>query len=158
VFGASDFFAVFQQFLVTLGVPIAVWAGIMVGDVLLRKKDYSSAELFNRDGRYGAFAAVPLAIMAAGTAVGWGFIVNGLEEARFLNWLGYLMGSVGGKAGPWADANLGVVLALGIGLLGTLVLGRRRVRAQEAVPLAPSGRSSSDRGTMGAPNAEDGAG
>ena len=38
----------------------------------------------------------------------------------------------GGRDGAWAGANLGVLAALLIGLVGHLALGRGRVRAQEA--------------------------
>ncbi|MDR2348528.1 MAG: cytosine permease [Bifidobacteriaceae bacterium] len=139
VFGQSAFFDIFKQFLITLGVPIAAWAGIMLADVLLRRQPYAEPDLFDPKGRYGAAPPTPMAIMVLGTAVGWGFVVNGFNEAWFLDWLGYLMGAVGGRDGAWAAANLGVLLALAIGFLGTLLLTRRRVQAQEALaPLPPS--------------------
>ena len=68
--------------------------------------------------------------MAAGTAVGWGLVVN--AAAPWLGWQGYLLGPLGGRDGAWAGANLGVLAALLIGLVGHLTLGRGRVRAQEA--------------------------
>ncbi|MDR3359802.1 MAG: allantoin permease [Bifidobacteriaceae bacterium] len=136
VFGSSDFFDIFQQFLITLGVPIAAWAGIMLADVALRRRPYAEADLFDRRGRYGAVPPVPMAIMLAGTAVGWGFIINNLPEAKFLNWLGYLMDLVGGKTGAWSGSNLGVLFALVIGFVGALALTRGRVRAQEALDQA----------------------
>ena len=37
VWFASDFFVPFQGFLITLGVPVAVWSAIFVADVLMRK-------------------------------------------------------------------------------------------------------------------------
>ncbi|MDR2454877.1 MAG: cytosine permease [Bifidobacteriaceae bacterium] len=138
VFGGSAFFDIFQQFLMTLGVPIAAWAGIMLADVLLRKRAYAEADLFDRRGRYGAVPPGPMAIMVVGTAVGWGFIINQLPAAGFLDWLGYLMGLVGGKDGAWAYANLGVMFALAIGFGGTMLLGRGRVRAQEALDAPPA--------------------
>ena len=39
---------------------------------------------------------------------------------------------LGGRDGAWAYANLGVLVALAVGFVGTLVLDRSRVRAQEA--------------------------
>ncbi|MDR1119085.1 MAG: cytosine permease, partial [Bifidobacteriaceae bacterium] len=148
VFGQSAFIDIFKQFLITLGVPIAAWAGIMLADTLLRRKNYADADLFDPRGRYGAAPPVPLAIMAVGTAVGWGFVVNGLAEAKFLDWLGYFMGAVGGKAGAWEYANLGVLFALVIGFAGAMILTRGRVRAQEALPLpdaVPPAVSEADR-------------
>jgi hypothetical protein len=53
-----------------------------------------------------------------------------------MSWLGYLLGplGLGGRTGAWAGANLGVLVALGAGYLGVVVLGRRRIRAQESIP------------------------
>ena len=49
----TDFIGPFQGFLITLGVPIAAWAGIFLADILLRRKDYADAELYDPKGRYG---------------------------------------------------------------------------------------------------------
>ena len=38
-----------------------------------------------------------------------------------------LLGPLGGREGAWAGANLGVLVALLIGMIGHLVLGRGRV-------------------------------
>jgi hypothetical protein len=59
---------------------------------------------------------------------------NGIN-AGWLDWQGYLLGAVGlgGKEGAWAYANLGVLVALLVGLLGTLALRRPAVRAQETI-------------------------
>jgi hypothetical protein len=68
--------------------------------------------------------------------VGWGLVTNSF--AGWLAWQGYLLGplGLGGREGSWAYANLGVLAALVIGFVGTLLLGRRTVRAQEDQPLA----------------------
>jgi nucleobase:cation symporter-1, NCS1 family len=47
---------------------------------------------------------------------------------------------LGGREGAWAYANLGVLAALVIGFLGTLLLGRRTVRAQEGKPFSGADR------------------
>jgi hypothetical protein len=69
-----------------------------------------------------------------GTAVGWGLVTN--TDAGWLAWQGYLLGplGLGGKAGAWAFANLGVLVALVIGFIGMLAIGRPAIRAQESVP------------------------
>jgi purine-cytosine permease-like protein len=130
VFGGETFSVIFQGFLITLGVPIAAWAGIMLADVLMRRQNYDDAALFNPKGRYGAVPAVPMTLMVAGTVIGWGFVTNGY--ASWLQWQGYLLGLIGGKEGEWAYANLGVLFALVIGFLGTLLLRRGAVARQEA--------------------------
>ena len=65
------------------------------------------------------------------TGLGWGLVTN--SAASWLDWQGYLLGplGLGGTSGAWAYANLGVLAALAVGFLGTLALGRGRVRAQE---------------------------
>ena len=130
VLGAKDFLGPFQGFLTTLGVVIAAWAGVMIAEVLLRRRDYDEAALFTPDGVYGSVNWEAIALVAAGTAVGWGLVVN--TAASWLGWQGYLLGPLGGRDGAWAGANLGVLAALLIGLVGHLTLGRGRVRAQEA--------------------------
>ena len=133
VFFGAGFIAEFQGFLITLGVPIAAWCGVMLADVALRRRDYAEAELFDPRGRYGDVRALPLALVVAGTALGWGLVTNGM--AGWLSWQGYLLGplGLGGKEGPWAYAGLGILLALVIGFAGTLIGSAREVRRQESL-------------------------
>jgi purine-cytosine permease-like protein len=131
VFFASDFFFQFQGFLITLGVPIAAWCGIVLADLALRRRDYAEPELFDPRGRYGSVQPVALILLVLGTFLGWGLVTN--TFAGWLDWQGYLLGVVGlgGRTGSWAFANLGVLVAFLVGLLGTLALRRSAVRAQE---------------------------
>jgi purine-cytosine permease-like protein len=129
VWFATDFFAPFQGFLITLGVPVAVWSSIFVADVVLRKQDYVEADLFSETGRYGRVNPIAIALVALGSIVGWGFVTN--TFGAWLNWQGYFMGAIGGKEGQWAYANVGVIFALLIGFFGYLLLGRSRIKAQE---------------------------
>jgi purine-cytosine permease-like protein len=129
VWFATDFFAPFQGFLITLGVPVAVWSAIFVADVVLRKRDYVEADLFSETGRYGRVNPIAIALVALGSIVGWGFVTN--TFAGWLNWQGYFMSAIGGKEGQWAYANVGVIFALLIGFFGYLLLGRSRIKAQE---------------------------
>ena len=126
----KDFFGPFQGFLITLGVPIAVWSAIFVADVLMRKVDYAEAELFTSEGRYGAWNIRSIALLIIGSIVGWGFVTN--TFASWLSWQGYFMGAIGGKSGPWAFANVGIIFALVIGFLGHIMLSRHEIREQEA--------------------------
>src|SRR6185295_11460795 len=121
VFFGSGFIGQFQGFLITLGVPIAAWCGVMLADVALRRRDYAEAELFDPRGRYGNVRVLPLTLVLAGTAIGWGLVTN--TSAGWLSWQGYLLGplGLGGKEGAWAYAGLGILVALVIGLLGTLI-------------------------------------
>ena len=130
VFSAGDFLGPFQGFLITLGVPIAAWCGVMLADVALRRRDYAEGELYDVHGRYGDVRWLPITLVVVATVLGWGLVTNSL--AGWLGWQGYLLGPLGGRDGAWAYANLGVLVALGVGFAGTLVGSRTAVRRQES--------------------------
>ena len=138
VFIAGNFLGQFEGFLITLGVPIAAWCGIMLADILLRRRDYAEAELYSPAGRYGDIRLFPIGVILVSTVIGWGLVTNGL--ASWLTWQGYLLGPVGlgGKTGAWAFANLGVLVALAIGFVATLIASPSAVRAQESAPALAS--------------------
>ncbi|MFF4209583.1 purine-cytosine permease family protein [Streptomyces sp. NPDC001796] len=131
VFFAGDFLGPFMGFLTTLGVPIAAWCGVMLADLALRRRDYAEDDLYRPQGRYGDVPLTPLLLTLAATAIGWGLVTN--TAATWLDWQGYLLGpaGLGGTSGAWAYANLGVLAALAVGFLGTLVLSRGRAHRQE---------------------------
>ena len=130
VWFADNFFYPFQGFLITLGVPVAVWSAIFVADVVMRKRAYSEVDLFNQAGRYGAWNGKSLAVMIVGTIIGWGFVTN--TFASWLSWQGYFLNLMGGKEGPWAFANVGVIFALAIGFFGHILLSRKTIAQQES--------------------------
>ena len=129
VWFAGNFIGPFQGFLITLGVPVAVWSAIFVADVIMRKRDYAEAELFDSAGRYGLINWDSIFIVVVGTIIGWGFVTNPL--ASWLSWQGYFMGAIGGKSGAWAYANVGVLFALVIGFVGHIYLSKKTVFNQE---------------------------
>ena len=131
VWFAADFLGPFIAFLITLGVPIAAWCGVFLADLALRRKDYSEPDLFDSHGRYGSFSVLSVGLMVIGTAVGWGLVVG---TDKHFDWEGYLLEPLGfgGKTDSWAYSNIGIALAFAIGLVGYVILGRSRVRAQEA--------------------------
>ena len=132
VFFATDFLGPFQSFLITLGVPLASWAGILIADILTRKRDYDEEALFDAKGRYGSWDWVSICTMVAASAVGWGLVVNMFAEAAaWNNWQGYLLGIVGGREGDWAYANLGVFFALVFSFVVTWFARRGTIRRQE---------------------------
>jgi NCS1 family nucleobase:cation symporter-1 len=135
VFFADSFINPFQSFLITLGVPLAAWAGIMIADLALRRRDYDELALFDASGRYGEWDWTSIATMAVASVVGWGLVINSFsDDASWNNWQGYLLGplGLGGRDGAWAFANLGVLFALLIGLVAGYLLRRGTVRRQEA--------------------------
>jgi purine-cytosine permease-like protein len=127
---ADNFFYPFQGFLITLGVPVAVWSAIFVADVIMRKKAYIEKDLYDAQGMYGSINKGSIALMIVGTVIGWGFVTN--TFASWLSWQGYFLGVIGGKEGAWAFANVGVIFALLIGFLGHLLLARKTISKQES--------------------------
>ncbi|WP_404385434.1 cytosine permease [Knoellia locipacati] len=145
VFVAESFINPFQSFLITLGVPLASWAGIMIADIALRKRDYDDDALFDSAGRYGAFDWVSIGTMVAASVLGWGLVVNNFaDDATWNNWQGFLLDPLGLGTfvedpagsyweGTFAYANLGVLLALVLSFVVTYVARRGKVARQEQV-------------------------
>lgn len=137
---SSDFIYVFEGFLITLGVPMAAWCGVFLADLLLRRRDYDEAALFDVRGRYGAVGLPAVVSMVVAAVVGWGLVVAPFGS-KGLGWLGYFLEPFGldGKTGTWAFANLGVPVALALAFVGYLLLGAWGVRRQEREqpPAAP---------------------
>lgn len=127
---ADNFFYPFQGFLITLGVPVAVWSSIFVADVVIRKKAYREEDLFNPKGMYGSVNKASITLMVLGSVIGWGFVTN--TFAPWLEWQGYFLPLIGGKDGAWAYSNVGVIFALIFGFFGHLLLATRKIRAQES--------------------------
>lgn len=133
VFYAEGFLGPFQSFLITLGVPLAAWAGVLIADILRRKRDYDEGALFDASGRYGAWDWTSVGTLVVASLIGWGFVTNGFaEDAPWNNWQGYLLGLVGGKEGDWAFANLGVFFALVLSFAVTWFARAGKIRRQEA--------------------------
>ena len=122
---AKNFFGPFQGFLITLGVPIAVWSAMFVADVITRKI-YNEQSLFDSDGEYGKWNFKSIGLLIFGTMIGWGFVTN--TFASWLSWQGYFLDAFGGKSGTWAGTNVGVIFALFIGFFGHLLLTRKKPR------------------------------
>ena len=141
VFFANSFIGPFQSFLITLGVPLAAWAGIMIADIALRRRDYDGDALFDPAGRYGAFDWTSIGTMVVTSVIGWGLVVNNYAaDASWNNWQGFLLhplhlGTWNAKdgfwEGNWAYANLGVLFALVASFVVTYVARRGTVQRQE---------------------------
>jgi purine-cytosine permease-like protein len=129
VFVAGEFLPQFTGFLVTLGVPVAAWCGVLLADIALRRT-YAADELYRSDGRYGAVRWPAVILLVVATVLGWGLVTN--AQVAWLTWQGYLLDlGLGGREGPWAYANLGVLLALALCFLVTYLTSASTVRRQE---------------------------
>lgn len=142
VFVAENFASPFQSFLITLGVPLASWAGIMIADIVLRQRSYDENDLFDSAGRYGSWDWTSIGILVVTSVVGWGLVVNNYaQDASWNNWQGYLLHPLGlgtydpktaSWSGNWAYANLGVIVALVLSFVAAYLLRRGTVTRQEA--------------------------
>jgi purine-cytosine permease-like protein len=133
VFVAKNFLPQFEGFLTTIGVLIAAWCGVFLGDLLLRRKDYVESDFFRTRGRYGDLRTVPFAITVVSSILGWGLVTN--SAASWLTWQGYFLSvfGLGGKSGSWAYANLGVLVALAMSFVATLLFSRTEVVREESL-------------------------
>ncbi|HJE50413.1 MAG TPA: cytosine permease [Tessaracoccus flavescens] len=143
VFFAENFLGPFQSFLLILGVPMASWAGILIADIISRKAPYDEMALFDANGRYGAFDWVSIGTMVVATIIGWGLVINQFAgDAPWANWQGYLLEPLGLGSrsivdgveqwdGVWPWANLGVLLALVLSFVVTLIARRDTIAQQE---------------------------
>ena len=130
---ANSFLYQFEGFLTTIGVLIAAWCGVFLGDLLLRRKDYAEADLFSSNGRYGDVRVIPFVATLVSAFIGWGLVTN--ANASWLTWQGYLLKPLGfgGKSGNWAYASLGVLVALVLSFAVTYLFTRKEVHQQENV-------------------------
>jgi nucleobase:cation symporter-1, NCS1 family len=126
LFFAPSFFAPFEGFLLTVGVPLAAWAAIFLVDLWLFRGDgYVAQDLYRAHGRYGAVNAAAVGSLAAATAAGWGLVTS---TSPAFSWAGYLLRFVGGPTGAVGGSSIG--LFIGFLLAGFLyaLFGRRRPR------------------------------
>ncbi len=116
----------------TLAVPVAAWAGIFAGEMMIRSRRFESTSLLHRGGVYPDVNWVNLAMLVVASAIGLGLVSASVPA---LAWEGYLWGVFGVADGSvLADTDLGVLVALGLGLLTPIVAGIPAVRRQERAP------------------------
>jgi purine-cytosine permease-like protein len=129
VWFAPNFQTPFMAFLGVVGVPISAWAGIFLGDMVLRHKDYDDKALYHPAGRYGSVNWTAVVGMAVLTIIGWGFTAP--QTIGWLGWVGFFF-----KAMPdsvvavWGGSGLGILIAIVLGFFVPF-LYRGRIRVQE---------------------------
>ncbi|MFB9749324.1 purine-cytosine permease family protein, partial [Leifsonia shinshuensis] len=111
-----------------LAVPVAAWAGLFTGEMMLRTRRFHHASLLTRGGVYPDWRWTNLTMLVVASAVGLGFVSSPLP---WLAWEGYLFRLLGADPQGIGASNIGVVVALGIGLLTPMVSGVPAVRRQE---------------------------
>ena len=123
---------VFRDLATTLAVPVAAWAGIFAAEMILRRRRFDTASLLRRGGAYPDVNWVNLAMLVVASAVGFGLTT---ATVGWLGWQGYLFGAFGAPLdGQLAASDLGVLVALLLGLLTPFVSGVPAIRKQERQP------------------------
>jgi purine-cytosine permease-like protein len=125
-----DLVGVFRDLATTLAVPVAAWAGIFAADTMIRNRPFHTASLLRIGGVYPKVNRVNVTALVAITALGWGLTT---ATVAGLGWQGYVFRIAGiDLAGDVAASDLGVLVALVLGLLTPLVGGIPAIRRQEA--------------------------
>lgn len=125
----SDLDSVVRGVPTALSVPVAAWTGLFAGETMLRERRFHQPSLLTRGGVYPDWRWVNLGMLVVASVVGLGLVSSDLP---WLRWEGYLFRLVG--ASPEAGigtSNIGVVVALVLGLLTPMVAGIPAVRRQE---------------------------
>ena len=112
-----------------LSVPVAAWTGLFGAETMLRVRRFHQPSLLVSGGVYPDWRWLNLGMLVAASVIGLGLVSSDLP---WLAWEGYLFRLLGidPQAGIGAS-NIGVIVALALGLLTPLVAGSRAVRRQE---------------------------
>jgi purine-cytosine permease-like protein len=128
--GMGDFTELFRDFATTLAVPVAAWAGIFAAEVMIRNRRYHTGSLLRTGGVYPTVRWGNLIALVVVTVVGLGLTS---ASVGWLGWQGYLLAVLGIPAtSTLAATDLGVLVALVLGLFWPIVAGIPAVRRQES--------------------------
>lgn len=112
----------------TLAVPTAAWAGLFIAEVMIRSRVHSDS-LLRRGGVYPDVRWVNLAALVVASAIGFGLTS---ATVSWLSWQGYIFSMFGVPLSTnVAATDLGVIVALIIGLLTPIVAGVPAIRREE---------------------------
>ena len=130
LFTVSDFAAVARGLIVTIAVPVAAWAGIFASEMMIRTRRFHTPSLLARGGVYPQVRWLNVVALVVISAVGFGFVTSNVMALR---WEGFLMTVIGIAPGdPFGASDIGVFLALLLGLLVPLIGGIPAIHRQEA--------------------------
>jgi NCS1 family nucleobase:cation symporter-1 len=114
---------------ITLAVPVAAWAGLFSAEMMLRTRRLHQPSLVTIGGIYPDWRWINLGMLVAASVVGLGLIRSDLP---WLAWEGFLFPLLGVNVnGDLGSSNIGVLVALGIGILTPIVAGIPAIRRQE---------------------------
>jgi purine-cytosine permease-like protein len=125
----TDFTQLIRDFSTTIAVPIAAWAGIFGAEIMIRNRRFDAPSLLRRGGVYEDARWVNLASLVLVSVIGFGLLS---ATVPFLGWEGYLFTAFGlSLTSDVATSDLGVLVALVLGILVPLVAGIPAIRNQE---------------------------
>ena len=125
-----DLAGVFRDLATTVAVPVAAWAGLFAADTMIRNRAFHTASLLRIGGVYPTVNWINLPAFVLITALGWGLTT---ATVAGLGWQGYVFPLLGVDTGGLvAASDLGVIVALVLGLLTPIVSGIPAIRRQEA--------------------------
>lgn len=114
---------------IVIAVPVSAWVGILAAEMMFRSTRLDASSLLERGRHYPDLRVGNVAILLGATAIGWGLTS---AEISWLSWQGFLFALAGVPADDlWATSNVGVFVALGLGLIATLATALPAVRRQE---------------------------
>lgn len=125
----GDVTLVLRDVATSLAVPVAAWAGIFAAEMMIRNRRFDATSLLSRGGVYPDFAWVNLSALVLASVVGFGLTT---ASVGWLSWQGYLFPllDVPGTS-DLAGSDLGVLVALLLGLLVPIIGGIPAIRRQE---------------------------
>jgi purine-cytosine permease-like protein len=120
----------FRDAATTLAVPTAAWAGIFAAEMMIRNRRFESESLVRRGGVYADVRWGNLLGLLIITGIGFGLTS---ATVSWLSWQGYFFTLLGVPLdGDLGGTDLGVLVALGLGILLPIIAGIPAIRRQEA--------------------------
>ena len=120
----------FRDAATTLAVPTAAWAGIFAAEMMIRNRRFEGQSLVRRGGVYADIRWVNLVGLLVFSAIGFGLTT---ATVSWLSWQGYGFPLLGIPIdSDLAATDLGVLVALALGLLLPIIAGIPAIRKQEA--------------------------
>jgi purine-cytosine permease-like protein len=128
-FTVSNVVVVFRDLATTLAVPVAAWTGIFSAEMMLRRRRFDTGSLVARGGIYRDVNWLNLSMFIVSSVIGLGFTSAGVVGLR---WEGYLFTAAGVRlSSPLGGTDIGVLVALALGLLTPFLGGISTIRNQE---------------------------
>ncbi len=129
LFLVTDFSAVVRSVIVTIAVPVAAWAGIFASEMMIRTRRFHTPSLLAAGGIYPQVRWTNVIALVLISIVSFGFVTSSVAG---LQWEGFLFTAWGvAPADPFRVSDIGVFVALLLGLLVPLAGGISAIRRQE---------------------------